>query len=229
MAYVITRTLTGTMVRGAACFALLLAPIMRGGAQGGDRKELDELRSLIERQRIELNEQRRQINALDEYLRFAPAVEVVDQDYVKARAGFKTSLIRRGPSPDIGAPVVPPGGVAEIQYPSGPLRLKAWVNRPADASRQLPAVLFLHGGFAFTSDDWEQSKPYRDAGFVVLTPMLRGENGQPGAFSYFYDEVDDVLAAVAERAPEGRERPFTKGGEAFATTPSGIPIMFKHA
>jgi hypothetical protein len=44
--------------------------------------------------------------------------------------------------------------------------------------------------------------------------------GRPGP-------LDDVLAAVAERAPEGRERPFTKG-EAF-TTPSGIPILFKHA
>src|SRR5215204_3831307 len=184
------------MLRGAACIALLLARTMLAGAQEGTRKELDELRALIERQRTELNEQRRQINALDEYLRFAPAVEVVGDDYAKARAGFETRLVRRGPSPDAGAPPVPPSGVAEIQYPSGSLRLKAWINRPADASRKLPAVLFLHGGFAFTGDDWEQSKPYRDAGFVVLTPMLRGENGQPGAFSYFYDEVDDVLAAA---------------------------------
>jgi diguanylate cyclase (GGDEF)-like protein len=44
--------------------------------------------------------------------------------------------------------------------------------------------------------------------------------GRPGP-------LDDVIAAVAERAAEGRERPFTKG-EAY-TTPSGIPIMFKHA
>jgi hypothetical protein len=36
-----------------------------------------------------------------------------------------------------------------------------------------------------------------------------------------------VLAAIAERAPDGRERPFTK--PALYTTPSGIPIMFKHA
>jgi len=45
--------------------------------------------------------------------------------------------------------------------------------------------------------------------------------GRPGP-------LDDVLAAVAERAPEGRERPFTKGAEKF-TTPSGIPILFKQA
>ena len=44
--------------------------------------------------------------------------------------------------------------------------------------------------------------------------------GRPGP-------LDDVLAAVAERAPEGRERPFT-APKAY-TTPSGIPIMFKHA
>jgi diguanylate cyclase (GGDEF)-like protein len=44
--------------------------------------------------------------------------------------------------------------------------------------------------------------------------------GRPGP-------LDDVLAAVAERAPEGRARPFTQ--EKPFTTPSGIPIMFKHA
>jgi len=47
--------------------------------------------------------------------------------------------------------------------------------------------------------------------------------GRPGP-------LDDVLAAVAEQAPEGRERPFTKGSSApLMTTPSGVPIMFKHA
>src|ERR1044072_7419357 len=40
--------------------------------------------------------------------------------------------------------------------------------------------------------------------------------GRPGP-------LDDVLAAVADRAPEGRERPFTEN-KAYST-PSGIPIM----
>jgi diguanylate cyclase (GGDEF)-like protein len=44
--------------------------------------------------------------------------------------------------------------------------------------------------------------------------------GRPGP-------LDDLLAALAERAPEGRARPFTD--EKPFTTPSGIPIMFKHA
>jgi diguanylate cyclase (GGDEF)-like protein len=44
--------------------------------------------------------------------------------------------------------------------------------------------------------------------------------GRPGP-------LGDVLAALAERAPEGRDRPFTE--KKMVTTPSGIPIMFKHA
>jgi diguanylate cyclase (GGDEF)-like protein len=44
--------------------------------------------------------------------------------------------------------------------------------------------------------------------------------GRPGP-------LDDVIAAVAERAPEARERPFTT--DQTLVTPSGIPIMFKHA
>ncbi|HUQ11142.1 MAG TPA: EAL domain-containing protein [Steroidobacteraceae bacterium] len=44
--------------------------------------------------------------------------------------------------------------------------------------------------------------------------------GRPGP-------LDDVLAAVAERAAGGRERPFNE--EKPFTTPSGIPIMFKRA
>jgi diguanylate cyclase (GGDEF)-like protein len=44
--------------------------------------------------------------------------------------------------------------------------------------------------------------------------------GRPGP-------LDDVLAAIADRAPEGRQRPFND--ERPITTPSGIPIMFKHA
>jgi dipeptidyl aminopeptidase/acylaminoacyl peptidase len=84
-----------------------------------------------------------------------------------------------------------------VEYLSGNLRLKAWVNQsPGAAGRRWPAVLFLHGGFAFGAEDWEQAQPFRDAGFVVMTPMLRGENGLPGSYSMFYDEIDDVLAAA---------------------------------
>src|SRR5262249_23620106 len=127
----------------------------------------------------------------------SPEVKIQDDDYAHARAGFHTRLLRMGPSPQTSTPVKPPPGVDEVEYQAGGLRLKAWVSHPDGPIRKQRAVLFLHGGFAFGyPDDWEASKPYRDAGFVVMTPLLRGENGQPGAFSFLYDEVDDALAAA---------------------------------
>jgi dipeptidyl aminopeptidase/acylaminoacyl peptidase len=111
-------------------------------------------------------------------------------------------------------------GTAEVEYPSGSLRLKAWVSNPSHDGRTHPAVLFLHGGFAFDLDDWEVSQPFRDAGFVVLTPMLRAENGQPGSFTLFYDELDDVLAAaeLLGRQPQvDKSRLFVAGSSGGGT------------
>ncbi|MDP9224791.1 MAG: alpha/beta fold hydrolase, partial [Actinomycetota bacterium] len=71
-----------------------------------------------------------------------------------------------------------------------------WLSGHQQNGQRLPAVLFLHGGFAFGPDDWDMATPYWAAGFVVMVPILRGENGQPGRFSFFYDEVNDVLAAA---------------------------------
>ena len=148
---------------------------------------------------------------------FAPMVKTDDEDYAKVRSQFRTKLTRMGPSPQPWTAAKPPAGVSEIEYVSGDLRLKAWVNRPADESRKRPAVLFLHGGFAFGApDDWDVSQPYRDAGYIVLTPMLRGENGQPGAFSFYYDEVDDVLAAAAYL----RKQPYVDADHLYLAGPS---------
>ena len=128
---------------------------------------------------------------------FAPEVKVQQQDYAEVRRRFRTGLRRQGPAPQDEPFHKAPSGVAEVEFPSGELRLKAWISPEAlKTSTKLPAVLFLHGGFAFGPPDWEMSQPYRDAGFLVMAPMLRGENGQAGSFSMFYDEVADVLAAA---------------------------------
>jgi dipeptidyl aminopeptidase/acylaminoacyl peptidase len=135
-------------------------------------------------------------NALNPAYKPSTGLELQEEDYATARAGFHTKLLKTGPAPQEWDPVQPPDGVTEVVYPSGGLRLKAWINAPQGNGERKPAVVFLHGGFAFGEDDWDQVEPLVDAGFIVMTPMLRGENGQPGAFTMFYDEVDDVIAAA---------------------------------
>ena len=101
------------------------------------------------------------------------------EDYAEARKHFRTRLVHQGPAPQPGGPEAPPPRVEQLEYQSGGLHLKAWVNR-LPGEQKKPAVLFLHGGFAFAPEDWDQSQPFRDAGFVVMTPILRAKTVNPG-------------------------------------------------
>src|SRR5260221_14576163 len=67
---------------------------------------------------------------------------------------------------------------------------------PTRVNIKNPAVLFLHGGFCFDLSDWQETEAFREAGFIVMLPNRRGENGQPGNFTMFYDEVEDVISAA---------------------------------
>jgi dipeptidyl aminopeptidase/acylaminoacyl peptidase len=128
-----------------------------------------------------------------------------DTDYVTARNNFKTKLKRSGspPWPSDPLPGSIPGGSAmpgavKVGYPSEGRVLTAYVNAAARQNGpKRPAVLYLHGGFAFGAGDWKDARPFLAEDYHVMMPVLRGENGQPGAFSLFYDEVDDCLAAAA--------------------------------
>lgn len=120
-------------------------------------------------------------------------------DYAVARTSFHTKLVKHGPAPQPWVPTILPASARSLTFKSGGLSLEAWISGDGKPP-QHPAVLFLHGGFAFGEDDWEMTKPFRDAGFIVMMPRLRGENGQPGDFSLFFDEVDDVLAAATALA-----------------------------
>ncbi len=129
-----------------------------------------------------------------------PEVRIRSEDFVAARAAFQTKLVHTGPAPAKASLPATPAGVRAIEFPSagqqGELHLTGWLQQPEGSEgERSPAVVFLHGGFAFGREDWQMAQPFRDAGYVVLAPMLRGENGQAGAYTLFYDEVDDVLAA----------------------------------
>ncbi|WP_020471033.1 alpha/beta hydrolase family protein [Zavarzinella formosa] len=126
-----------------------------------------------------------------------------NEDYAAARQKFKTTLDKKGPAPQAYDEVEPPDDVEEVTFESGDLTLRAWITaKPKEIAARQPAVLFLHGGFSFSMEDWEMARPFEEAGFVVMVPMLRGENGLPGDYSMFYDEVDDVLAAAAYLADQ---------------------------
>ncbi|PZM17217.1 alpha/beta hydrolase family protein [Rhizobium tubonense] len=119
-------------------------------------------------------------------------------DYAHERRKFRTDLLNKGPAPDTFEPLVAPPQADQIFYKTGyggELELVAWVSRYDRKTKSRPAVLFLHGGNAIGQGHWLLMKPYIDAGYVVMIPSMRGENGQKGNFSGFYDEVFDVLAA----------------------------------
>jgi dienelactone hydrolase len=130
--------------------------------------------------------------------RSVPDVTVQSEDYAVVRSRFHTRLLKAGPAPEqVCAAVKPPQGVSEVTFSSGLLHLKAWISHPSATDHgKHPAVLFLHGGFCFDFSDWQVTQPFRDAGFIVMIPTLRGEDGQAGNFSMFYDEVEDVINAA---------------------------------
>jgi dipeptidyl aminopeptidase/acylaminoacyl peptidase len=117
-------------------------------------------------------------------------------DYATDRSAFRTRLVVRGPAPQPHSMPSAPRGVREIDYPSGDLRLRAWIGLPPGAPERAPVVIFLHGGFAFSMEDYDMARPFLEAGYAVVMPSVRGENGQTGTFSMFFDEVSDVLAVT---------------------------------
>ena len=157
--------------------------------------------------------------------------------YLDRLATFKTHLIREGPSPQPYKPQILPPGVEEITYQSGDLSLKAWVAYPpsASAAHNVPGVVFLHGGFGFGALDFKDAHPFLEAGFAVLCPMLRGENGNPGNMTMALREVDDANAAVTWLAAQPQVDPshvyafgFSAGGVISAML-SLRPSPIRHA
>jgi acetyl esterase/lipase len=121
----------------------------------------------------------------------------IDEPYLARRQSFRTSLRKRGPSPQRWTDDPLPGDVTKVEYESGSLKLKAWLFRPGPGQQaRRPALVYLHGGFAFGEDDFAECRPFTQAGFIVLCPTFRGENGNPGIFEMMFGEVDDAAAAI---------------------------------
>lgn len=131
--------------------------------------------------------------SIDAYQR---AVEPAPANAVEPPSGpFRTRLVHQGPAPQDWHDETPPEGVREVRFSSGALELKAWLWQPPELTAPRPAVVYCHGGFAFDRSDFEACAPFVEAGWTVMCPTLRGENGNPGHFEMFMGEIDDEIAA----------------------------------
>lgn len=113
------------------------------------------------------------------------------------RSNYSSKLTYIGPSPQEWENEEPPDNITEIFYESNGTKLKGWYSKPKTENTQLiPAVVYVHGGFAFGGADFYDALPFLGNGFAVLTPTLRGENGNKGNYELMLGEVDDVISAV---------------------------------
>ncbi|UXS00494.1 alpha/beta hydrolase family protein [Agrobacterium tumefaciens] len=162
-----------------------------------------------------------------------PAPEVLpleSQDYAEARRRFHTRLLRKMSAPEKSSPLGTPPGAERVTYrggPDGSIELVAWLSHYQPSKALKPAVLFLHGGNATGDGHWALMKPYWEAGFVVLLPSFRGENGQNGNYSGFYDETSDALAAAdyLENLPGIDKRRFFVAGHSNGGTLTILAAM----
>jgi acetyl esterase/lipase len=82
-------------------------------------------------------------------------------------------------------------------YQSRALNLKAYLQIPDRPDNSAyPAVVFFHGGCALDHIHFVRTSHFVDAGYVVLSPTFRGENGNPGNYELFFGEVHDARAAI---------------------------------
>lgn len=124
------------------------------------------------------------------------AAEPVRVPFVEARLAHPTVLRTVAPSPErLGAPRTPDGARA-VHYGGATGPLLAWFATPPGPGPH-PLLVYLHGGFALAPSDFEAVRPVLDAGFAVMTPSWRGENGNPGALELLFGELDDAAAAIA--------------------------------
>lgn len=120
------------------------------------------------------------------------------------KSGFgPTRLMQKGPAPQRYEAIHERARLKEIEYRSGDLRLKGWLASPSKSNNLPVAIVYLHGGFSMSEQDMGDAQPFLDAGYPVLFPALRAENGNPGHFELMRGEVSDALAAADWLAQSG--------------------------
>ena len=118
--------------------------------------------------------------------------------YVERWSNFQTQLIRKEKSFQEGEALDAAEYPYErIEYVSDGMTLQALLDtRNIEPATRKPAVIYLHGGFALSSSELKVTQSFANAGFIVLAPSWRGENGNPGYFECFLGEVLDAKSAI---------------------------------
>lgn len=168
----------------------------------------------------------------------APLAQANDkgESFLQLRQSHRTQLLKRGPAPGAEKLDDAPTGAKRIEYLSGELKLPGWYAVPTGKEQaKNPALVFFHQGHALSAADFDFCRPFLEAGFVVLTPCLRGENGAPGSFEFLYGEYNDASAAVRWLAQQPEVDPLkivvfghAEGGALAALlslAPRDLPIL----
>lgn len=126
-------------------------------------------------------------------VRHAPAVN--SKSFPFDFEGFDTTLTsERAASEAVDSEDLPDPRLRKVSYISDGMSLEAWYGLP-EGDGPHPAMVYLHGGFSLSGGDFHDARPFLDAGFAILLPRLRGENGNPGHFELWRGEVRDAAAA----------------------------------
>lgn len=152
---------------------------------------------------------------------------LLDATYSEQRAFVaKTPLRWERPSPQPFSDDEPPAGVERVVYESDGRELMAWLSLPSGKGPH-PALVYFHGGFAFSGADFDATELFRNAGYAVLAPTLRGENGNPGSIEVFLGETDDAAAAIrwiAARPEVDSQRVYAFGHSVGGTIASLVTL-----
>jgi acetyl esterase/lipase len=103
------------------------------------------------------------------------------------------------------APVPPKSILHLVSYPAPNGKTSAYITPNAAGTERRPAIVWISGGDTALGDFWtpqprendQTAAAFREAGFVVFYPSLRGLNANPGQIEGFYGEVEDLIAATA--------------------------------
>lgn len=172
--------------------------------------------------------------------------EIALQNLMQARAGkttqIATALLPAAHKPIQPMPTPPSQLFVPMSYPSGDLKLNAFVTPDPRDGRKQPLMVWLTGGDTNSLDDFWSEGPaandqsasaFRKAGMAMLFPALRGGNDNPGQREYFWGEVQDVAAAILQAAqlPYVDPARIYLGGHstgatlALLTATAGLPVQ----